>query len=49
MKKAELPKINIGQAVDIVEQLIPDTPPKTKAGRILRWIKSILKVVKILK
>ena len=40
MKNQELPKINIGQVVDIVEELIPDTPPKTKAGKILRWLKS---------
>ena len=34
-------QIDPNLVVDIATELIPDTPPKTLAGRILRWIKKI--------
>jgi hypothetical protein len=34
-------KIDPNLVIDIATELIPDTPPKTLAGRILRWIKRI--------
>ena len=30
--------------IDVAAELIPDKPPKTLAGRILRWIKKINRV-----
>jgi hypothetical protein len=42
--KQDIPKVNIGEAVDIINAIIPDTPPTTKMGRFLRWFKRISKV-----
>lgn len=37
-------QIDPNLVIDIAAELIPDTPPKTLAGRILRWIKRINRV-----
>lgn len=33
--------------IDIAVELIPDTPPKTKAGKVFRWVEKILRVGRI--
>jgi hypothetical protein len=37
-------QIDPNLVIDIATELIPDTPPKTLAGRILRWLKRINRV-----
>ena len=46
MKEPEKIDIPIDEILDIVENIIPDTEPKTVAGKILRWIDKILKFKK---
>ncbi|MBC7495406.1 MAG: hypothetical protein H7221_10395 [Flavobacterium sp.] len=42
MKKQE--QIDPNLLIDVATELISDKPPKTLAGRILRWIKRLNKI-----
>ena len=37
-------QIDIDKLIVIGSELIPNTEPKTTAGKILRWIKKIVKI-----
>jgi hypothetical protein len=41
-------RIDQNLIIDIAGELITDTPPTTKAGRILRWIKRLIGIKKSL-
>lgn len=45
MKKQIDPNI----LIDIAIELIPDTPPKTKAGNVFRWIERALRWARLFK
>jgi len=38
------PDINIDEIINVSAELISDTPPKTTAGKVLRWLKKIIKL-----
>ena len=40
----EKQNIDIDNIITVGAELISDTPPKTTAGKVLRWIKRIIKV-----
>jgi len=44
----EKQKIDIDQIITVGGELISDSPPKTKVGRILRWIKKVIQIKKVL-
>lgn len=49
MSGIKKPNINLGEAAEIVDMLIPDTKPTTKAGRVFRWIDKIAKIIRGIK
>lgn len=38
------PNINVDEILVIVEEIIPETKPKTRVGRWFRWIDKIIKL-----
>ena len=40
--------INVDEILTVGAELISDTPPKTTAGKILRFIKKIIKIKSLL-
>jgi len=46
MKKQE--DINIDEIITVGAELISDEPPKTIAGKVLRWIKKIVRLKNVI-
>ena len=44
----EKQNINVDEILTVGAELISDTPPKTTAGKILRWVKKIIRIKNML-
>jgi len=44
----EKQNINVDEILTVGAELISDTPPKTTAGKILRWVKKIIRIKSML-